>query len=250
MLGRVRIGPRQHVDPVRVVRPRRPDLLPVDHEVVPVAHRARLQRRQIRPRPRLAEPLGPDRLRLRDRRQELLLLRLTPVHHQTRTHHPRPLHVHRHPRQRRLLAIDHLLHVRRAPPAVLRRPGHRQPALIGQRALERARHRVRLVVRRIVRRRRPRSPNEVPHLRAERLVLLAETELHGAPSCPGIPPTRPAGPSGRAPPIGPDAPEKYPARPWARQSAPEPRHRCATLQCAPIEETPVPAPPAAQGHPQ
>ena len=60
VLGRVRVRAREQHAPLGVMGERRPHLL-AGHDVrVAVQHRARLQRRQVRARLRLAEPLAPD----------------------------------------------------------------------------------------------------------------------------------------------------------------------------------------------
>ena len=178
MLGRVRVGAGEHVDPVGVVGARGPDLLPVDDEVVPVADGAGLQRGQVGSRSRLAVALGPGHLGGRDGGQELALLVLAAVQHQAGAHHADALHVHGRARQRRLLAVDHLLDVARAAAAVLLRPGHRQPAVLGHALLEGAGRGLRLVGRGPLGRRRPLPRDELAHLPAEGLIFCAEAEIH------------------------------------------------------------------------
>ena len=151
-LRRFGIGAREHVDPVGVVRARGPDLLPVDHEVVAVAHGARLQTGQVRAVARLGEALRPVGLRVGDARQVLLTLRLGAVQHQARPNHRDALTARSgRPAIGRFLAVDHLLDVARAATAVLLRPGHRQPALGRRPLLKRALGLVEGIVARFVR---------------------------------------------------------------------------------------------------
>ena len=66
VLGHVRVGAREQQAPLRVVRHRRPHLLPVDHPLPAVrpvlVHRAGGQAGQVRARARLTEQLAPDLL--------------------------------------------------------------------------------------------------------------------------------------------------------------------------------------------
>ncbi len=60
VFGHIRIGAGQQQTPARLVRQAGPHLLPVDHPVVAVAHRAGGQPRQVRSGTGLGEQLAPD----------------------------------------------------------------------------------------------------------------------------------------------------------------------------------------------
>src|SRR5262249_41914410 len=72
----LRVGPCEDEDPVRPGAERGPDLLPVQHEVIAIEPRRGLERRQVAPRARLAEPLAPDLLAREERRAEAATPRL------------------------------------------------------------------------------------------------------------------------------------------------------------------------------
>src|SRR5690606_15855580 len=59
VLGRLRIGPRQHEAPVRLVRVAGPDLVTRDHVLVAVGDGSRPPRREVGSGPGPAEPLAP-----------------------------------------------------------------------------------------------------------------------------------------------------------------------------------------------
>ena len=186
MLLRLLVRPRQHDHLVRQVRVRGPDLLPLDHVVVAVAHRPRLQRGEVAARLRLAEPLAvPGRARGHLRQQPRLLL-------------VRPVHQHRRPRDadreqppprgrampRQLLVQHHLLERRRPHPPVLPRPRRGQPRALPQLPHELpGEGRLLLVVEEVV------VPLEVlgdlraqelDQLLAPRLRLVRQVKFHGA----------------------------------------------------------------------
>jgi hypothetical protein len=78
VLLRVGVGAGEQVADVGVLAVGGPDLLPVDDEVVTVAHRSRLQRRQVTAGSRLAEQLAPDVLAGADSGQVARALLLGP----------------------------------------------------------------------------------------------------------------------------------------------------------------------------
>ena len=133
VLGGVRVRACEHEHPVGGLGAGRPDLLSVDHVVVAVALRPRLERSEVRAGARLAEPLAPLRLTREDAAQVLLLLLLSAVDDQRRADHSRAHAAHqRRPVLRELLVHDELLHDGKAGAAVLLRPGRRDPALVRQ----------------------------------------------------------------------------------------------------------------------
>ena len=91
MLAGIGTGAGEQEAPVGHRGVRRPDLLAVDPPPVTVGDGRRLQRRQIRSRVRLGEPLTPDHRARRDRAEVLTLLRLRPESHDRR---PDPVHAH------------------------------------------------------------------------------------------------------------------------------------------------------------
>ena len=74
-LGRGGIGAHEQEAPVGHVAHAGPHLLAVDHEVIAVEHRARLEIGQVGARVRLGEALAPELLGGEDARQEAPLLR-------------------------------------------------------------------------------------------------------------------------------------------------------------------------------
>ena len=78
MLRRVGIGAGEQEAVVGVVTAGRPHLLAVDHPLVAVEHRRRLQAGEVGSRVGLAEALAPAHLAAEDLRQEVLLLLLGP----------------------------------------------------------------------------------------------------------------------------------------------------------------------------
>ena len=138
MLGGVGVGARDEHAPLRVLGAAGPDLLAGDDPVVAVADGAGLDRGQVRPGVGLGEPLAPDLLGGQDRVQITLALLLGPPRHDRRTGEQQPEHVRR---QRRagaaeLLEEDRRLRQGRPAPAVLNRPVHGRPAVVGHPALE------------------------------------------------------------------------------------------------------------------
>ena len=134
VLRRICVRARQQHHSLRAVRAGRPDLLAVDDVVVAVLHRARLQRRQVGPGPRLAETLAPEVVAGQDARQVLALLLLRPVDDDRRPGEPDRQEVR--PRRRgarHLLVKDELLHHREPGAAVRLRPRGRHPAALRQR---------------------------------------------------------------------------------------------------------------------
>jgi hypothetical protein len=113
------------------VRPGRPDLGPIDDVVIPLAHGARLEAREVGSSAGLAVALAPVDLAARDLRQVLLLLLFVgeleqhgPQHRRAEEAHGRrvgrdPCH---------LLLEDACLLLREASPAVLRGPRGRRVA--------------------------------------------------------------------------------------------------------------------------
>src|SRR3954466_3324842 len=136
----VRVRPCDEHAPLRVMGERRPHLLPGDDPLVPVAHRARLQRREVRAGLGLGEPLAPDLVGAEDGLEVALLLLLGAVRDDCRPAHRQAQHVRRARRLRagELLVVDRLLDERRAAPAVLLRPGHAGPVVLVQAPLPRA----------------------------------------------------------------------------------------------------------------
>ena len=90
MLRRVGVGSRQQDPELRVVCERRPDLLPVDDELVAVADGLCPNAGQIASRTRFAEQLAPDLLAREHRRDEPPLLLLGAVHDEDRAAVPGP----------------------------------------------------------------------------------------------------------------------------------------------------------------
>ena len=133
VLGRVRIRPHEGEERVRVVGVRGPDLLPVDHPLVAVAHRPRLERREVGAGARLRVALCPYDLAREDARQEALLLLVRAVHDQRRAEQreavPADL---RRAGTRALLGEDELLHRGEPGAAVLPRPMRGEPAPFGE----------------------------------------------------------------------------------------------------------------------
>ena len=68
VLGRLRVGAREHTAPARVLAPRHPGLLAAHDEVVVVLDGARAQRREVGPGLGLGEALAPELLGGQDRR--------------------------------------------------------------------------------------------------------------------------------------------------------------------------------------
>ena len=164
-----------------------PDLRAVDHVVVAVGHGGALQRGQVRPRPRLAEPLTVDVLARPYRGQDLLPLRLRAMDHHRRRDEVDPGGevALRRAVVRLLLVVDHLVEDGEAPAAVLRRPRHRQPAAFDESGGEVADQPPVLVleVGVGVDAAPPlgqRLAQEAPHLEAEVLLLLGKAKLHTA----------------------------------------------------------------------
>ncbi len=124
MLGRIRVGASQQEDEVRDLRLRGPHLLPVDDPLVTVEHGRGLQRREVRARVRLAEPLTPRDLALQDLRQELLLLLLGAPLEDRRSDErvTEEISAHRRAGTRELLVQHDVVHDREALASVLLRP--------------------------------------------------------------------------------------------------------------------------------
>ena len=137
VLGRVGVGARHEHAPLGVVGQRRPHLLPGDEPVVAVAHRARLDRGEVRARAGLGEALAPDLLGREDRLQVAALLLVAAVGDDRRAAHGQAQDVGgaRRLGADELLVVDRLLDQRRAAPAVLGRPRHAGPAPVVQLAL-------------------------------------------------------------------------------------------------------------------
>ena len=131
MLGRLGVRPHEREDHVRRLRARGPDLLAVDHEVVAVARRARLNRGQVRPGSRLGVALAPLGFATHHGRQMLLLLLLGTVHEDRRPDVGHALDRRAHLRE--YLTQDELLDRRHLAAAVLLRPGGGDPPLVEDR---------------------------------------------------------------------------------------------------------------------
>ena len=85
MLGRVRVGPNQHENPVCVLRARSPDLLAVNDEIVALGHGLGLQTGQVRARTGLGIPLTPDIIAVQYPLEEAFLLFVRAPVHERRT---------------------------------------------------------------------------------------------------------------------------------------------------------------------
>src|SRR5215211_637364 len=186
MLGRVRVGAGGEPAPVGAVRPARPNLLAVDHEVVAVGHGARLQRGEVGAGARLGVERAPDILARRDAGQVAILLLLGAVEHHRRAD---PGHPHAAAAGRavvgHLLVVDELGHVVGVEAAEVLRPGHRQPLALGQLARELAGELPGGIVVALAVLTAPLPAGgqllieEPAHLRAKRFLLRRELELHG-----------------------------------------------------------------------
>src|SRR4030095_4302629 len=181
------VRPGDHEAPVRPGRPRRPDLLPVDHPGVALEARAGLHVGEVRAGVRLRVALAPDLLAGDDRRQGAARLRPAAERDQRRAEQ-RLAHVVQPAGRagtRVLLVEDHLLGERRAPAAVLARPADAGPRArrelllpgaplldeggVVARAAATAQHRERAGERRL---------EPCGRLAAEGLVLRAEADFH------------------------------------------------------------------------
>jgi hypothetical protein len=136
VLGGVEVRARDQHAPLRVVRQRGPHLLSGDQPVVAacartgIAHRRRLDRREVRARLGLREALAPDLLGAENGLEIALLLLVGTVGDDRRPAHGQAEHV-GHLRRlspHDLLVEDRLLDQGRAPPAVLLGPGQAGPA--------------------------------------------------------------------------------------------------------------------------
>ena len=83
----LRIGPREHEDVGRIVRHRRPDLLTVNDELIPLDHGPCLEACEVRSGPRLRITLAPDMVARQDRGQVAPPLLLRPPLDQHRSDH-------------------------------------------------------------------------------------------------------------------------------------------------------------------
>jgi hypothetical protein len=120
-------------DPVAELAERRPRLLAVDDVLVAAALGARLQRREVRPRSRLAVALAPPHLAARDAGQEPLLLLGSAERHDHRRDHHRPERDDaRRAGERELLLEQVLLDGVPARAAELLRPAPAQPPLLAE----------------------------------------------------------------------------------------------------------------------
>src|SRR5262249_39935796 len=130
---------RQQEDPVGAVAAGGPDLLAVDDVVVAVAHRARLQAREVGAGARLGVALAPDRLGAGDAGQVLALLLLGAMDDQRRAQHAHAEGARAGVRGAvvaELFAEDHLLVDAGVEAAVLLRPRRRDPAPGGELLVE------------------------------------------------------------------------------------------------------------------
>src|SRR3954451_15584366 len=136
---RLGVGAGDEHAPLRVVGERRPHLLAGHDPLVAVAHRARLQRREVRAGLGLREALAPDLVGAEDRLEAAALLVLGTVRDDGRPAHREAEDVDgaRRLRARELLVVDRLLDERRPAPAVLLRPGHAGPPVLVQAPLPR-----------------------------------------------------------------------------------------------------------------
>ena len=136
LLLRMGVGAHQAENPIRILTERVPGLLAVDDVVVPVAHGARFQRRQIRTGAGFRIPLAPPLLSRADLRQESPLLRGGAEGHDDRRHHlGAEGNQARTAGQRRFFLEDVLLHRVPARAAELHGPAHAAPAALMQAAL-------------------------------------------------------------------------------------------------------------------
>ena len=181
VLGDVGIGAREQKPVVRVLTAARPDLLPVDSELIPREDRPGAQGRQVRTRLGLAEELAPDLLAAEHGLQVALPLGVRAEANQRRAHQ----------RDRRveeavgdveaglLLAEDQGLGGRAPAPPEFRRPGDGRPAALVEGSLPVAHARVVFAVGLFPSPTRPQRPifrapparrvglQPAPHLRAE-----------------------------------------------------------------------------------
>ena len=187
MLGRVGVGAADGEDPLGVMSERGPDLLTVEHPLVAVEHRARLDVGQVGAGVGLAEALAPQLLAPQDRRKEALLLLGRAEGHDGRAQ--QALAEEAHPRRGVglgvLLVEDQLLGDAGVAPSVLLRPPQPDPPAAAELVLPRPPD----VPARLVRRTptatdcgiltdemllQPRA-----EFLTEGLVLAAEVEVHG-----------------------------------------------------------------------
>ena len=186
MLGGVLVGARQQETPVGDVGEGRPDLCAVHEKVVAVVFGDGLDAGEVGAGVGLAEKLAPAHVGLGDGRQEALFLGLRAVADEQGADHARADAV-----AARglvlddLLGVDDLPEVRPLLPAVLLGPGHDEPALVGELAVELPLEVVGvsaavLVVADVAD--APvggqRLPQEVADLGAERLFFFGEGEVH------------------------------------------------------------------------
>ena len=122
VLGGVRVGAHERQQHVGVVRAGGPHLLPVDHEVVAVAHGPGAQRRQVGARARFAHPERRGHLGPQDRHGPLLLLLVGAERDQRRGDDADALRVEAliDPPPRQFLAVHVLLQERRVAATELR----------------------------------------------------------------------------------------------------------------------------------
>ena len=136
MLGRVGIGADQREHSVRSVRSRSPDLLPVDDEIVTVAHGARGQRGEIGAGAGLAIALRPGHGAVKNRRQVLVLLLVRPVNDERRAKHVNAGSAHcGRAGLRDFLVEDELLHGGQTTAAVFGGPMRSNPVTLGERGM-------------------------------------------------------------------------------------------------------------------
>ena len=136
VLGGCRIGTCEEKDAVRLTRPRRPQLLAVDHPTVTVQLGPRRQRSEVGTGTRLRETLAPSVLTAQDPRQVEALLLLGAPAEQRATEHldaERVVVTHcRHTGARQLLDEHHLFDLGESGSPVLLRPRHGQESVGGE----------------------------------------------------------------------------------------------------------------------
>src|ERR1700687_5512350 len=94
MLQRIRVGSHKQYLKVRIMRVTGPYLLAIDHEVIALQHRTRLQRREIGAGVRLGIALAPNLLTAEHRWQKSAAVRLSPDAHKNRSEARDRLHRH------------------------------------------------------------------------------------------------------------------------------------------------------------
>ena len=138
-LGALAVGARDHEDPLRPVRERRPDLLPVDDPLVAVEVGACLHVREVGAGVGLGVSLAPDLGAAEDAGEERPFLGVGAEVDDGRPEQPLAddPDPSRTARARVLLVEDHLLEQRRAAAAVLRGPAEADPTVAAELLLPR-----------------------------------------------------------------------------------------------------------------